>query len=116
MKLNLTAVYVTVVVVNILFCAAFYASQWAPIVSLSLHPPITACGGLQTFADIDFLKLFLVQLALSLALQVSGVWWMTNSVQQLKSFWTMSTLGFLPFLIALMVLKLEPLLTNCVSS
>ncbi|WP_171049120.1 hypothetical protein [Rhizobium sp. MHM7A] len=112
--MKLSAVYAAFVAFNVLFCVAFYASQRVPIISLSLHPQINECGGLHTFADVEFLKLFLVQVALSMLLQVSGVWWMTNSLRHLKPFWTLPLLVVAPFLIALIVMKLEPLFVECV--
>lgn len=113
MKLKFSAVYATIVAFNVLFCVAFYASQWVPIISLSLHPQINECGGLQTFADGEFLKLLLVQVALSIFLQVSGIWWMRNSLRHLISLWALPMLVLLPVLIAMVVMQLEPLFVDC---
>lgn len=113
-KPKFTEVYATIIVFNILFCVAFYASHWAPIVSLSLYPQINECSGFHMFADMDFLKVFLVQMALSIVLHVSGVWWMTSGLLSLKSIRAMWMPVFAPFLTALIVLKLEPFFVECV--
>lgn len=115
MKLKLTAVYAAIIAFNIVYCVVVYASQWVPIVSLSLHPQINECGGLRTFSDVEFLRLFFVQVALSIGLHVSGIWLVTNSFRHFQSFWIGAVLALLPSLIALTVLKLEPFFVRCIT-